>query len=320
MQVTYRNPVWPGEFADPFVLKWQGEYYAYGTSGDRRDNKIFPILHSKNLAEWTHIGNALDPLPDLPDGNYWAPEVAERDGKFYMYFSAGQRMADETQRLHVAVADHPAGPFRTVTKLMPDEGFTIDASPFRDPKDNRWYLFFCKDFFQGKVGTGVAVVPLADSMTATAGNSTPILRASADWQIYERNRTIYGRAWDAWYTVEGPNVLYQEGRYYCLYSGGAWHSLNYGVSFGVADQVLGPYQDLHSSQGPSVLQGIPHQVLGPGHNSVVVGPDDRTLFIVYHAWDAQRTARRMCIDPLRWTPNGPKCTGPTTDEQTIEIG
>jgi hypothetical protein len=27
--------------------------------------------------------------------------------------------------------------------------------------------------------------------------------------------------------------------------------------------------------------------------------------IVYHAWDVEQTARRMCIDPLIWTPDGP---------------
>ena len=246
MRLTYQNPVWPGEFADPFVLKWQGEYYAYGTSSithTATPDYRFPVLHSPDFMHWTHIGNAVEPLPELHDGNYWAPEVAEQDGKFYMYFSGGQRTVDETQRLHVAVADHPAGPFTIVNRFLPDEGFTIDAHPFRDPKDGRWYLFFAKDFFDERVGTGTAVVPLADNMIETAGPVTNVLRASADWQIYERNRTIYNQQWDAWHTVEGPFVVWHEGLYYCFYSGGAWHSSDYGVSYGVAEQVLGPYRD-----------------------------------------------------------------------------
>ncbi len=319
MRLTYRNPVWPGEMADPFVLKWEGEYYAYGTSGVRQDHKIFPILHSKDLAHWEHIGNALEPLPTLPDGNYWAPEVAERNGKFYMYFSAGKRTADETQRLHVAIADSPRGPFQTVKQLMPDAGFTIDAHPFRDPQDGRWYLFFCQDFFDQRVGTGIAVVQLADTMLDTLGSPVPLLRASSDWQIYERNRTIYSQTWDAWHTVEGPFVTYHAGYYYCFYSGGAWHSFDYGVSYGMAGQVLGPYREEQSRPGPSILQAVPDKVLGPGHNSLVLGPDDQTEFIVYHAWDVARTARRMCIDPLRWTSDGPVCAGPTIDDQTIEL-
>ncbi|MDO8539497.1 MAG: hypothetical protein Q7S40_03590 [Opitutaceae bacterium] len=54
------------------------------------------------------------------------------------------------------------------------------------------------------------------------------------------------------------------------------------------------------------------EVLGPGHNSYFVGPDEKTEFIVYHVWDPARKARRMCIDRLIWTPDGPRCEGPTT--------
>ena len=68
-----------------------------------------------------------------------------------------------------------------------------------------------------------------------------------------------------------------------------------------------------------MLKGIEGKVLGPGHNSVVLGPDDKTLFIVYHAWDAARTARRMCIDPLIWTPDGPKCDGPSTTPREMFV-
>lgn len=42
-------------------------------------------------------------------------------------------------------------------------------------------------------------------------------------------------------------------------------------------------------------------------------------YCVYHAWDVAKTARRIYIDPLRWTEAGPQCAGPTTDEQTIEL-
>jgi hypothetical protein len=58
-------------------------------------------------------------------------------------------------------------------------------------------------------------------------------------------------------------------------------------------------------------------VLGPGHNCVAPGPDRRTDYIVYHAWDAAMRARRMFIDRLVWTPAGPRCDGPTLTEQEI---
>lgn len=315
--LTYRNPVWPDEFADPFVLRWQNEYYAYGTSSVTNNYK-FPVLHSPDLVHWNYLGGSLEPIDTLSQGAYWAPEVAEHQGRFYMYYSAGESDRDETHRLYVAVADHPAGPFRTANSLLPEENFSIDAHPFRDPVDGRWYLFFAKDFFNERVGTGLAVVPLAENMTQTAGPVTTVLRASSDWQIFARNRTIYNQTWEAWHTVEGPFVVQHEGRYYCFYSGGAWHSLDYGVSYGVSDHVLGPYLDEWSQKGPAVLRAS-EKAFGPGHNSIVLGPDHKTEFLVYHAWDAAKTARRMCIDPLLWGAEGPYSVGPTTEEQSLEL-
>lgn len=318
MPLTYTNPVWPGYLADPFVLKWQGEYYAYGTGsnkGDLRqpDGCVFPVLHSADFVHWEHIGGALQPLAEAEA--YWAPEVAARDDRFYLYYSAAGGGTDDTHRLRVAVADHPTGPFVDSGRLLlPDEGFTIDAHPFRDPKDGRWYLFFAKDFFDARVGTALAAAPLADDMVSVAGPATMVLRPSADWQIHARNRAIYGRTWDAWHTVEGAFVVLHDGRYYLLYSGGAWHKTDYGVGYAVADSVLGPYRE--PEPGPTVLRGVPGHVFGPGHNSVVRGPDDQIYFLAYHAWDAAHTARRLCLDTLVWTPDSPRCI-PSWTEQTI---
>lgn len=221
-------------------------------------------------------------------------------------------------RLRVAVSDRPEGPFRDAGRdLFPDEPFSIDASPFRDPRDGKWYLFFAKDFFDERVGTGTAVVPLADDMITPAAAPRIVVRASSDWQIFQRNRRWYDRDWEAWHTVEGPFVMERAGQYYCLYSGGCWETSDYGVSYAIANHPLGPWQDDWSRDGPTVLKGVPDRVLGPGHNSVIRGPDGKTDFIVYHAWDPAKTARRLCIDPLVFTDRGPVCQGPTTEPQEI---
>lgn len=320
MSTVYQNPVWPGYFADPFVLKAPDAYYAYGTTSEllQPDGRVFPILRSEDFVTWEPVGGALEPLTNPERSAYWAPEVVARDGRYYLYYSACGGDGDENHRLRVAIADHPAGPFvDTGHVLLPNEGFTIDAHPFRDPKDGKWYLFFAKDFFDGRVGTGTAVVALNDDMVSTHGEPVPVVRATADWQIYERDREIYGRTFDAWHTVEGPFVVHHDGRYYCFYSGGPWTSATYGVSYGVADDVRGPYRDDWSQDGPAVLKGIPGQVLGPGHNSVVRGPDGQTDYVVYHAWDPGQTARRMCLDPLAWTPEGPRCLGPSLEPRPL---
>src|SRR6266702_1869413 len=73
------------EIADPFVLKWNGEYYLY-TSGD-------PITayQSTDLIHWSAIGPVLQ-SSDKPEAwnqaDVWAPEVVYRNGKVYMYYTA----------------------------------------------------------------------------------------------------------------------------------------------------------------------------------------------------------------------------------------
>jgi arabinan endo-1,5-alpha-L-arabinosidase len=325
---TYTNPVYDGYFADPAVLRTSGGvYYAYGTGhGPERDGRQFPVLRSTDLSRWEYVGGALPNLkPEKGEAftAYWAPEVAERDGRFYLYYSAATGGRDETHRLRVAVAERPEGPFEDAGRItLPKpfaDAFTIDAHPFRDPESGKWYLFFGSDFFTDRVGTGTAAIPLADDMRSTAGDAVTILRAHADWHVYERNRPLYGQTWSAWHTVEGPFVWYHEGYYYCFYSGGNWQTPLYGVGYGISGDVLGPYVDEWNKEGPSVLKGNNKDILGPGHNSVVKGPDGQTDYLVYHAWDAHRTARRMFIDPIEWVPDPkdphnppiPRCKGPT---------
>jgi beta-xylosidase len=318
MPLTYQNPVWPGYFADPFTLRWRGDYFAYGTGETRhRGAGAFSILRSRDLVQWEQAGTALTPRPGEERHAFWAPEVAERDGRFYLYYSTAPEGRDELHRIWVAVADSPLGPFTEAGPVLPEsEGFCIDGNPFRDPHSGRWYLFFAKDFFEERTGTGLAVVPLGDDLLHATEASRPVLRANADWQIYERNRTLYGRQWTAWHTVEGPCVVAHAGRYYCFYSGGNWQTHEYGVSYAVADHPLGPWQ--HAPKpGPIVLRQRAGEVLGPGHNSYIVAPDGVTELLVYHAWDPQKTARRMCLDRLIWMEGEPRCLGPTTTPQTL---
>jgi beta-xylosidase len=317
--ITYRNPVYPEYFADPFALRVGDEYYAYGTAPPDHNQHHFPVLHSRDLTHWEYVRHSLAPIPN--GVNYWAPEVAEHEGKFYLFYSASTTQSDDSHRLRVATSDDPAGPFRdSGEELMPDAGFSIDAHPFRDPKSGRWYLFFATDYTEDAPhGTGLATVELNDDLMSVRGSPKAVIRATCSWQVYERNRNYKGRVWEAWHCVEGPFVLSHDGRYYCLYSGGAWHTENYGLGFAVAEHPMGPYRDEFAKHGPTVLKGRPGHVIGPGHNSVVMGPDEQTLFVVYHAWDAAHTARRMCIDPLYWTKDGPQCDGPSFETRTIVL-
>jgi len=315
----YRNPVHPDYFADPFVWRSGGEYYAIGTgpaeaagevsTGDRPT--IFPLLRSRDLAHWERAGRALvRPAAALGD-SFWAPEVAFSGGCWFLYYSVGH--ADRLHQLRVATSDAPLGPYRDRAALtdLAQCAFAIDPHPFRDD-DGRWVLFHARDFLSevdalgraARAGTALVVHELV-TMTELAREGRSVMRAHFDWQRFAANREMYGRSFD-WHTLEGPCVVKRDGTYYCLYSGGCWQTESYGVDYAVATNVLGPYSDAGGENGPRILRSIPGRVLGPGHCSVVAGPDDATLILAYHAWDLDRRARRMCLDELRFTSAGPR--------------
>ena len=307
---TYTNPLYDGYLADPFVLKYNGEYYAYGTVPIGRC--AIPVLHSTDLIEWRRVGNALEPFAREFDC-FWAPEVAYDNGTFFMFYSAGGREG-EGHQIRVATAEHPTGPFRDEeTILAPDDPFSIDAHPFRD-EDGQWYLFYCHDFLEGeRPGTGIVVDRLLD-MRSLAGERRVVVRAHADWNLFQRQRHWYNRVWD-WYTIEGAFVTKHADRYYCFYSGGAWKEPNYGIGCVVADQPAGPYRIESSRSFPEVLRTVPGRVVGPGHCAVALAPDNLHPYLIYHAWDVKHTARLMRMDALVWTAAGPVCKGPTTSPQ-----
>ncbi len=317
MSLHYQNPVYPFDFADPFVLKTSKGYYAYGTAS--ADFRRFPVLKSPDLVQWQRLGGALDPLTDPPGIAYWAPEVAEHQNHYFLFYSASTTLTDDSHRLRVAVATDPIGPFRDTGKaLMPDLGFSIDASPFHDPRSGKWYLFFAMDFeHEEPYGTGLAVVELAGDLLSITSEPKAVLRAQGDWQIYERDRNYKGKLWSKWYCVEGPHCLFHQGRYYLFFSGGAWYGNDYGVGYAVADHPMGPWKYGDDSGGPSVLKGIPGKVIGPGHSCCVPGPDGKEMMLVYHAWDPLKTARRMCMDPIRWVNGSPRADGPSMDSRTL---
>src|SRR5580765_9035057 len=119
---TYTNPVYPHSFPDPFVLKFRGEYFAYCT-GNGPDGNVFGILRSADLVDWTPVGSAMAPLESRPPF-YWAPEVVYDNGKFYLYYSAGNEILME---IRVAVSDRPNGGFVDADARLTHEEFAIDA-------------------------------------------------------------------------------------------------------------------------------------------------------------------------------------------------
>lgn len=318
---TYQNPVYAGNMPDPSVRKFGEFYYAFGTTGKERlpDGRIFTLLRSRNLVDWELLGGALVPPSENRNYAYWAPEITEDHGKYYLYYSMGG-IEPESFALRVGISARPEGPYLDAGVVLRDgktNRFTIDPFPFRDD-NGQWYFFYACNFpYESDgmhAGTGIVVDRLID-MTRLAGDPQLVARASSDWTLYESNRVmkVYGQTFN-WHTIEGPYVLKHDGKYFCLYSGANFQTARYGVDWVVADNPMGPYRN--AGDHARVLHGIPGKVRGPGHNSVVTGPNGKSQYIVYHAWNPEMTQRQLCVDNLEWTPEGPHCT-PTITPQPM---
>ena len=101
-----------------------------------------------------------------------------------------------------------------------------------------------------------------------------------------------------------------------MFSGGNWQNLTYGVSYATSDRIMPGHEWEQHADGTTVLpilRTIPGKVIGPGHNSVVRGPDDSELFCVYHVW--HEGERVMAIDRMEFVGDDLVIDGPTTTDQ-----
>ncbi len=314
---VFQNPVLATYFADPFCFFHEGMFYAVGTGRDEADacavtGNVVPMVKSRDLQHWERVGHVLKQVKEEEGGCFWAPEVATDGRRFYMYYHPNGKRG---LRFHIrcAVADGPEGPYVDVGRPMTDlakNPFAIDAHAFRD-EDGAWYMFYATDFLESDLstvpptfrGTGL-VVDRMKSMTELEGNPRVVMRAHWGWQMFQKQRDLYGRVED-WYTLEGPTVVRRGGKYFLFFSGGCFENETYGVDYLMADHPMGPWKEVGKERGPQVVRTIPGKILGPGHNSVVRGPGGVDYF-VYHAWDAGFRERQLWVDRLEWTSGGPR--------------
>ncbi|MCD7937750.1 MAG: family 43 glycosylhydrolase, partial [Tannerellaceae bacterium] len=85
-QGNFRNPVIPGEFADPTVIRIDNTWYAAGTSSEWAP--FYPIYASDDLVNWTQTGHVFDQQPEWTLSSFWAPELFYHNDKIYVYYTA----------------------------------------------------------------------------------------------------------------------------------------------------------------------------------------------------------------------------------------
>ncbi|PTN08690.1 family 43 glycosylhydrolase [Mangrovibacterium marinum] len=288
------NPVLDGYYADPDILYSEktGKYYIYPTTDgfENWSGYYFKVFSSDNLVDWTDEGIILDLHKDVSwaDRNAWAPCIVEKkingEYKYFYYFTAAQKIG-------VAVADNPTGPFTDSGKALIDfktlgvnRGQEIDPDVFTDPKTNKTYLYWGNGY--------MAAAELNDDMISL--NMKALKQMNIDGTFRE-----------------GSYVIYRDGSYYFFWSEDDTRSPNYKVRWAKSDSPLGK---LTIPENNIVIQRDDETgIFATGHNSAIQIPGKDEWYLVYHRFSYPNGVkmgrrggfhREVCIDKLEFDADG----------------
>jgi len=286
---AYQNPITlPGAegdgVADPCAIKWMGKYYLYCTRP--WGGSGVQVWESTDLVDWTYKGLcSTDSAVDIA----WAPDVFYYNGTFYLYVSQG----DPGNKHKILSADNPLGPFTFVTNH--DDVNSIDGQVFMDDDGSLYFSYS---------GTGGIRYRTMSSPTSIDGTEHQLTSCVIN---------------DIGTWTEASQIFKKDGLYYMHYSGNDYKT-NYQVHSAKGTSVA----DLTAQPNNPILIQQSGNYQNVGHNYVIVGPDMKTHYTIYHAMDeipVDSTYRRLMVDSLGFDGSG-NCyaNGPTFSTQPDPAG
>ena len=285
-EITYTNPVMPGDYADPSVVRVGDDYWATATSSEWAP--LYPILHSTNLVDWETVGHVFpDRLPEWADAHFWAPEIAYDNGKYYIYYTANKKGGNLC--VGVASATSPTGPYTDHGPLVCQEAGSIDGFQVRD-KDGELYLVWKEDGNSRSLPTPIWGQRMNEERTQLLGEK------------FEMFRNEPG-TWEGG-LVEGPAIVRHGDYFYTFYAGDkcCGRECTYGVGVARAKSIKGPWEKY--SQNPIMKQNEEWKC--PGHGTVVSDESGRDYFL-YHAYSTDAfvyPGRQGLLDEIIWGEDG----------------
>ena len=271
---TFRNPIIFADYSDPDVIRVGDDFYLIASSFNCVPG--LPILHSKDLVNWTILGHVFQNYPvqgfDVPQhGNgVWAPSLRYHNGEFYVYFG------DPDNGIFMSKAKNPAGPWAPLHLVRAAKGW-IDPCPFWDD-DGQAYLVHAWAKSRSGINSILTIHRLSPDGTKLLDDGTTVF----DGAIIHP-------------TIEGPKLYKRNGYYYISAPAG-------GVSGGWqtvlrAKNIFGPYEDkIVLAQGETEING-PHQ------GGWVETQTGENWFI--HFQDRGAYGRIIHLQPLKWVDDWP---------------
>lgn len=212
VQALTQNPIVQTAYtADPAPMVYNGRMYLY-TSHDEDESTWFTmndwkLYSTEDMVNWTDHGTVLSYKTfGWAQGDAWAMQCVERDGKFYAYVPV--TMKGGRGAIGVAVADSPYGPFHDpLGKPLVSSGKgDIDPTVMIDD-DGQAYLYWGNPFCY--------YVKLNEDMISYSGDIAAVPMTEEAFGRREGNiperPTLY---------EEAPWLYKRGGWYYLLWAGG----------------------------------------------------------------------------------------------------
>lgn len=291
----FRNPILTGFYPDPSICQVGEDYYLVNSTFSYFPG--LPIFHSKDLVNWTQIGNAIDRPEQLTyDGlrvsmGIFAPAISYHDGLFYLICTHVTREGN-----FVVTAKDPAGPWSDPYVL---KFAGIDPSLFFDDDGRAWIVN--NDDPEGKPlydGHRAIRIREFDTKTMTVKEGSKVL---INGGVDISTKPIW---------IEGPHLYKKDGWYYLSAAEGGTGPGHSQVVFR-SKKVDGPYEPW--DQNPILTQrNLPDKVFGAvtctGHSDIVQGPDGGwwATFLGVRPYDgsASPMGRETFLLPVEWTEDG----------------
>ncbi len=300
-ELKYENPIAP-QRADPWVYKDEdGTYYFIATAPEydriilRKSGTINGIKTAEEKVVWTkHTTGVMG-------HHIWAPELHKIDGKWYIYFAAGEAENIWNIRMWVLSnesADPTVGEWKEEGRIMTErESFSLDATTFAH-KGKR-YLIWAQNVRPGE-NTSLVMSEM-ESPTKLTGPEVIITDPSLPWERigYKVN--------------EGPAVIKRNGKIFVTYSASATdHNYCMGLLWVDENANLLDTAAWNKAQEPVFFTSDTLKRFGPGHSCFTVAEDGKTDVLIYHARSYKELKGSPLSDPNRdararvfgWTEDG----------------
>lgn len=234
MARTYRNPVLNADWSDPDVIRVGKDFYLTVSTFTKVPG--LPILHSRDLVNWTIIGHAVTSGYDdvRPGCGVWAPSLRHHDGRFWIFYG------DPDVGICQVNAADPAGRWSEPHVVKPGLGL-IDPCPLWD-EDGQAYLVHGWARSRAGVNNRLTLHRMAPDAREVLDEGTLVI----DADLLPGYRTL-----------EGPKLYKRDGTYWIFAPAGGveqgWQSVFR------AESIFGPYEDrIVLAQGSTDVNG-PHQ-------------------------------------------------------------